>query len=110
MLSLTAVFLVSLQPGKLQSMKACGLWPRNDAYYKRNDWAGRLLHEDDRPNRCACNRRRCAATTRMLSLTAAFLVEGKLGKLQSMKACRLWPRDGAHYKRTHADGRLRVRV
>ncbi|HKB91604.1 MAG TPA: hypothetical protein VKC60_13885, partial [Opitutaceae bacterium] len=28
--------------GKLQSMKACGLWPRNDAYYKRNDWAGRL--------------------------------------------------------------------
>lgn len=30
------------QVGQLVSLKACGLWPRNDAYYRRNNWAGRL--------------------------------------------------------------------
>jgi len=28
--------------GELHTLKAWGIWPRNDAYYSRNDWAGRL--------------------------------------------------------------------
>lgn len=28
--------------GQIRSMKVCGLWPRNDDYYRRNEWAGRL--------------------------------------------------------------------
>lgn len=34
--------LVGQELGAVRSIKACGLWPRNDAYYTRNDWAGRL--------------------------------------------------------------------
>ncbi|MBN2712475.1 MAG: Gfo/Idh/MocA family oxidoreductase [Planctomycetes bacterium] len=28
--------------GKVKTIKACGLWPRNDKYYGRNNWAGKL--------------------------------------------------------------------
>src|SRR5258708_30114099 len=34
--------LIEGKLGRLISLKACGLWPRNDAYYRRNNWAGRL--------------------------------------------------------------------
>ncbi len=34
--------LVGGKLGRLVSFKACGLWPRHDTYYQRNDWAGRL--------------------------------------------------------------------
>lgn len=28
--------------GKLKSIKCCALWPRSNAYYNRNNWAGKL--------------------------------------------------------------------
>ena len=34
--------LCSGKLGSLRSISALGLWPRGDAYYRRNDWAGRL--------------------------------------------------------------------
>ncbi|MDQ8208459.1 Gfo/Idh/MocA family oxidoreductase [Coraliomargarita sp. SDUM461003] len=33
--------------GKIRSIRSMGLWPRDDAYYARNDWAGRLLVGQD---------------------------------------------------------------
>lgn len=38
--------LVSGTIGALRSIKVIGLWPRSDAYYLRNDWAGRLYLDD----------------------------------------------------------------
>jgi predicted dehydrogenase len=34
--------------GELRSVRFLGLWPRTRAYFRRNDWAGRL-HAGDRP-------------------------------------------------------------
>lgn len=31
--------------GKVKTVTFCGLWPRPTAYYRRNEWAGRLRHE-----------------------------------------------------------------
>ncbi|WP_135365045.1 Gfo/Idh/MocA family protein [Halosimplex halophilum] len=33
--------------GELESIACKGCWPRADAYYERNPWAGQLLHEGD---------------------------------------------------------------
>ncbi len=33
--------------GKIRSIKSMGLWPRDDAYYARNNWAGRLRAGED---------------------------------------------------------------
>lgn len=34
--------ILSGRIGAIRSIKSKGLWPRSDAYYKRNDWAGRI--------------------------------------------------------------------
>ncbi|QLH80471.1 Gfo/Idh/MocA family protein [Halosimplex pelagicum] len=33
--------------GELESIACKGCWPRSDAYYDRNPWAGKLVHEGD---------------------------------------------------------------
>ena len=33
--------------GKVKSVKCCALWPRAEAYYNRNNWAGKLKIKDE---------------------------------------------------------------
>ena len=36
--------------GTLESVKCMVMWPRDHAYYKRNNWAGRLMVGDTQVN------------------------------------------------------------
>ncbi|MFZ2658671.1 MAG: Gfo/Idh/MocA family oxidoreductase [Victivallales bacterium] len=38
--------LCSGKLGKIRTVKCCALWPRAEAYYNRNNWAGRLKIKD----------------------------------------------------------------
>lgn len=42
-------YLLSGRIGKVKRIVAKGVWPRNDQYYCRNDWAGRLAASDGTP-------------------------------------------------------------
>lgn len=42
-------YLVSGRLGKVKHVVCTGVWPRNDAYYSRNNWAGKLYSSDGVP-------------------------------------------------------------
>ena len=42
-------YLVSGHLGKVKHVVCTGIWPRNDSYYARNNWAGKLLTADGVP-------------------------------------------------------------
>ena len=42
-------YLLSGRLGKIKQVVCSGVWPRNDAYYARNNWAGKLYAADGTP-------------------------------------------------------------
>ena len=42
-------YLVSGRLGSVRRVFCCGIWPRNDSYYARNNWAGKIAAADGTP-------------------------------------------------------------
>lgn len=42
-------YLISGRLGKIKKVVCSGVWPRNDGYFARNNWAGKLYTEDGVP-------------------------------------------------------------